>query len=287
MKEKEITDDTQGKHYEVDIRKVRPLQRAGGNLRADYGDIDELAASIEANGVRVPLQGYRVSDDSGFEWEVIDGHRRLAACQKLVAKGLTIRAKIIVVDSRKVSDEQLIVDMITTNAGKPLNPVEIAEAVRRLQAFGWKNKDIATRFGMNIRIIQNLANLAAAPKRIRDLIINKNISYTLVMDILKDSADYNEALDKIEASFSIAKKVKHESVETDGFEVSDETHAKITKRHVDKATNKVDSFKELQMIFKNQIDKPKDVINSELFSFAKKLIENKLTRSQIDKLIFN
>jgi ParB/RepB/Spo0J family partition protein len=282
--------ETQGKHYEVDVRRIRPLQRAGGNIRSDYGDLEELAASIEANGVIVPMRGYRVSDDKNFEWEVIDGHRRLAACQLLINRGITVRCKIITVDARKYSDEQLVLDMITTNAGKPLNPVEMAEAVRRLQNFGWKNKDISVKFGKSMRLIQNLALLAGAPKRIRDLISNGNISYTLALSIMKESVDFNDAIAKIEDSMGVAKMTKANLSpveDAEEFAVSDDVHAKVTKKHVNIATNKVDSFKELQIVFKRQIDNPKDVANTELYSFLKRIIENKLTSSQIEKQLFN
>ncbi|MES2382633.1 MAG: ParB N-terminal domain-containing protein [Bacteroidota bacterium] len=293
MKELEIKDETQGKHYEVDVRRIRPLQRAGGNPREDYGDLEELAADILQNGVVTPLRGFRVSKSEAYDWEIVAGHRRLAAAMLLVEKGHTIRAKIISIgDSRTVTDEMILMEHFTTNSGKPFTPVEQAETVRRLQAIGWKNKEISVRLGKSMRLIQNLALLASAPIRIRKMISDKKISYTLVLDILKDSADYNEALDKIEASFGIVKTIKKSTVvenedSEQTYEVSDEVHEKVTKKHFDKATNKVDSFKELQMVFKSQIDKPKDVINSELFSFAKKIIENKLTRSQIESLIFN
>lgn len=55
----------------------------GLNIRTDYGDIEELAASILANGVKVALQGYR----DGEQFYVVDGHRRYTALKLLADRG--------------------------------------------------------------------------------------------------------------------------------------------------------------------------------------------------------
>lgn len=115
-----IQNETQQKHYEVDVRNIKPLERAGGNIRTDYGDISELSESIAQNGIVVPLRAYR-SEEDPEQWVAIDGHRRLKAAMQLVEKGETVRAKIISVDRRKLSDEQLIYEMVITNEGKPLS----------------------------------------------------------------------------------------------------------------------------------------------------------------------
>ncbi len=278
-------EETQGKHYEVDVRNIKPLNRAGGNIRLDYGDNDgsfkELINSIEANGIIVPLRGFR-DKDNPEGWITIDGHSRLKAAMKLVnEKGLTIRAKIITVDARKISDEQIIIDMVVTNSGKPLNPMELSEAVRRLIIFGYKTKEIAIKFGMNNHAIKNLELLAAAPKRIRDLITENKLRYTVALDFIKTSPDFNEAIEKIDKAFSLVNK---ENQSTTGG--SGEEKKVITRTHLNQVNNKVDSSMELKKVFKKQIDNPKEIKNQELYSFCKRIAENRLTSSDIEKLLF-
>lgn len=284
---KTIEPETQGKHYEVDVRKIRPLQRAGGNPRTDYGDVKELADDIEVNGVVMPLRGFRVNDDSKFEWEITAGHRRLAACMLLAEKGIFVRVKMISIgDARKVTDEMILKDHITTNSGKEFTPVETAETLRRLQTVcGYKTKDLAALLGKSQRYVQNLLLLAGAPKRIRDMVSNKQISYTLVLDIFKQSIDFNDACSKIEASIGVAKSAPKKSGD-ESEEDSGDSGTKITKKHLNTAINKVDSFKELQMVLRANIDNAKTPNNSELYSFIKRIVENKLTRSQIEKELF-
>lgn len=290
----ETTAETAQKHWEVDVQNIKPLNRAGGNIRVDYGNEDgsfkELVASIESNGILVPLRAYRDKDNEG-EWIAIDGHRRLAAAMKLVDKGLSIRAKIISVDARKVSDEQMIIDMVITNSGKPLSPLELSDAVHRLVVLGYKPKEVAAKFGMEVHAVRNLDLLGSAPKRIRDLISKNKLSYTVALDFIKTSADFNDAIDKIERAFSIVAGEKRVKVQTSGHEqIEDidepEVNSPITRRHLDSVNNKVDSLMELKKVFKKHIDSPMDIKNQELFSFCKKLSENKLMAADITKLLF-
>lgn len=52
----ETTVEVAGKHWEVDVMNIKPLERTGGNLRIDYGEEDgsfkELIDSIRENGIR-------------------------------------------------------------------------------------------------------------------------------------------------------------------------------------------------------------------------------------------
>ena len=281
MAKQKIEAETQGKHYKVDVRRIRPLQRAGGNPRTDYGDLDGLAADIEQNGVIVHLRGFRVSDDPNYDWEIVAGHRRLAACMKLVEKGLTVVVPIDSIgDTRKVTDEQILKEHLTTNSGKEFNPVEMAETLKRLSALGYSTKDLADNFvKKSQRYVQNMLNLAAAPKRIRDLVSSKTISYTLVLEILKNSADFNAACDEIEKVLGSAKSAPKKE---GGSENS--SSGKITKSAYNAATNKVDSVKELSFALKNQGDKGTD--KPEMLKFLKRLLNNELTRADIEKELF-
>lgn len=294
----EKTQETAQKDYEVDLKFIKPLERAGGNIRSDYGEadgsFDELVESIAENGILNPMRAYRDADNPGY-WFSIDGHRRHRAGMKLVdERGASIRVRVIPVDRKKISDESLVIDMVTTNTGKPLNPLELSEAVRRLISYGLRPKDIAKKFGMKSYVIKNLELLGSAPKRIRNLIQNNQLSHTVALGFLKSSADYNEAIEKIEKALSLAKSEKPKTKESD-FPGNPDTESesdnendttKITTKHLNEVNNKVDSTLELRKVFKKQIDSPSDIKNNELFSFCKKLVDNKLMASDIEKLLF-
>lgn len=287
MKEPKILEATKQTGWEVDVRNIRPLERAGGNIREDYGDIDELANSIEESGIMVPIRAYRDKDNEG-EWIAIDGHRRLKAAMQLVnEKGLTIRAKLLVVDYRKLSDEQLVYDMVITNSGKELNPVELAEAVRRLIGYGHKAKEIAVKFGKPTPFVKNLELFSAAPRRIKEMVKNNTVSYTLVLQILKNAPDFNEAISQIESALKVAKENK---AIKNGITIDDDNdlRVKVTKRSLDKATNKLNSYIELQRAL-GELD-GKYLINPSNHHFYALLLElnqNKITKKQIIQFLTN
>lgn len=279
--------EKQQKHYKVDIRKVRALERAGGNIRTEYGDIIELAKSIAINGIITPLRGFRVSDDSGFDWETIDGHRRRQACIFLITEGVTVEGTfykpqtvyvpLITIDSRSYSNEQIIVDMVTTASGKELTPLELSTAIIRLTEANWTPKEIGAKLTMATHQVRNLILLGSAPKRVRDLVSENKIAYTTALDFLKESIDFNDAIDKIERALSKVNAIPS---------APGKKEAKITKRELHEETNKVDSFFELKKVFKEQLDNPKTVVNNDLYFFAKMILENKYTASDFKKRFF-
>lgn len=286
----EKVSETQQKYWEVDALNIKPLNRAGGNIRVDYGEQDasfqELVNSIRENGVKVPIRGYRNKDVEG-EWFSIDGHRRLAACNKLITdEGLSIKVRVIVVDARKITDEEIIFDMISTNQGKPLSPIEMAEAVRRLEELGVEVKDIAKRFGKSLDLVKNLSYFAKAPKRLRDLVSSNKVSYSLVIQTLRECKDYNDAVTKIESALNVSKqqaKKKSFDPETD----TEDLDYKATRAHMNIATNKLDSVKELNRVIREYKDKELVVANQLLFTFAEKISKNQITAKEIEELLFN
>jgi len=290
---KKPEDSTQGKHYEVDTRLISPLNRAGGNIRSDYGEKDgslqELVDSIRENGIKEPLKAFRDPDNKD-KWIAINGHTRLKACEILNKEGLAIRAKIIVVDARRLSDEELITDMVVSNAGRPLKAIEMAEAVRRMIGYGHKPKDIAKKWGKTAPQIKNLELLANAPKVLRDMVSDGKISSTLVLTTFKEHQDFNKAMEIIKSAAGIAIKkraVKEgEMLVDEEFDVEPSIHAKVTKKHIDMASNRVDSMRELQRVLnKNGLTRERK--NEDLYTFAKKLAQNELIGSEIETYLFN
>lgn len=291
-----ITEETQGKHYEVDVRNIQPLNRAGGNVRTDYGDEDgsfeELVKSIAINGVTVPIRAFRDKDNEG-KWFSIDGHRRIRACNKLLTEGVTleidgkdtlihpenIRVRVITVDARKCSDEQMIIDMVVTNTGKPLTAIELSEAVRRLEALGYKAKEIATKFGMKPKAIRNLSLLASAPLEFRKLLEENKLKYTVALKFIKNCEDFNDMMSKVKIAFGISDKEK-------GGERPDGEKTSVTGRHLKAALGQTNSSLELKTVFKRLIDNPKPTKDQALFNVLKSIVENKLTSKDIEALLF-
>jgi ParB/RepB/Spo0J family partition protein len=109
---------------EFDPDRVRPLP---GQPRKRFYGIKELAASIQEVGQSTPGIVTPVKDDPKFDAQLIDGERRLRACQML---GCPFRAEV-----REGGVEDAFVASFAANFGKQEHdPIEIAEALERLSA---------------------------------------------------------------------------------------------------------------------------------------------------------
>lgn len=274
--------ETQGKDYVVDTRLIKPLPRAGGNLRHDYGESDgsllELVESIREHGIIEPLKAYRNPEVEG-EWIAINGHTRLKACAILNEQGIIIRAKLIPIDARKISDEDLIDQMVVSNTGRPLKMMELAEGVRRLLAYGRSVEEIATKWSKTKVQIRNLEILSNSPKEIRVMIDSGRVSPSVVLNIFKQEQDFNKAIEVLRR----ADQLTEERVKKDGKKAK-----QIRPIEVRAAQNKVDSLRELQSLFKRIDEKNEDreLRNPEVYKFARKIANGELIGREIENILF-
>ena len=246
------------------------------NVRQDMGDLSALAKSIEENGIKNPIRGFK---REGVYW-ITDGHRRYYAAKILVKKGIDVKIPLIS-EGHLVTEEQRVIDMLVCNDGKKLNPIEESEAVARLFNYGYSESEINKKTGFSKVYICNLKLLNSAPKKLKDLIIQNIVSATLAMSILRECKDYTEALELIEAAIkgkSISepktKKTKQLAIDTElepeGEEA--ETPVKITAKDIQKTKGEHNSFSCLEKAFK-KIDKDKLPIRNEKLALVNYLRE--------------
>ena len=90
---------------QLDPKRIRPTafkNRDDRSLSADDESFGNLKADIRAVGNRAPIEVRSLDGVPGFEYEIVSGHRRHAACLQLdaeVAGGFRVRA--LVVDAAK------------------------------------------------------------------------------------------------------------------------------------------------------------------------------------------
>lgn len=159
--------------YNIDPRKI--TFREGWNNRFDMGDIEALAAGIEATLARTPDRPYATDMEvkripandpraqQGFNFEVITGHRRKLATDILLKKGVVfpegVNAHLV---DAKESDLDSTVRLFTENNQKPLLPLEEAAAFKRLRDGGMTILQIAKAVGKaDTHVIDTLALLEA------------------------------------------------------------------------------------------------------------------------------
>lgn len=164
------------------------------NTRVDYGDLNELKNSIIENGVKIPLRGYK----EGEKYVVNDGHRRYLAVMLAIKEGNEI-ARVPFISEKKKNIEERIFEILLSNDGKSLTPLELGETYKRLQNYGFSPTEIAKRIGKSVSHVTTTIELAGSSKEVKDAIKEGSISATLVNEIKKsvDTAEEAEEIIKV------------------------------------------------------------------------------------------
>jgi ParB family chromosome partitioning protein len=157
-----------GKPREISIEQIdrNPFQTRG---QMDTGALQELAASIQANGVVQPIL---VRPLAGGRFQLIAGERRWRASE--LAGKKTIPAIL-----RQVSDEQAMEITIVENLQRAdLNPMEQARAFERLSRdFHMTQEQMAARTGKDRASISNFLRLLKLPVGVQTRVENGALSF--------------------------------------------------------------------------------------------------------------
>lgn len=174
--------------------------RDGFNLRdtnaPDYReDIDALKRHIKRGG-KVPALEVVLADDGFQGVDIVDGHRRMTAYMELIAEGDPIQ--YIRIDSFIGSDIDQLQRIMTSNEGRKLTPLEIAEGYRRLAAYGLTPDEIARRIGKTRQHVDQMLILATAPYEVQQMVKAGDVSATEAINVTRHHG--SKAVDKLKAA---------------------------------------------------------------------------------------
>ncbi len=129
--------------------------------------LDELAASIRANGIVQPLLARR----NGDRFQIIAGERRWRAAQRA---GLS-KVPVVV---REIPDERVLeLSLIENIQREELNPIEEANAYRRLiDGLGITQEDVARRVGRDRSSVTNYLRLLKLPEELQQWVEEDRLS---------------------------------------------------------------------------------------------------------------
>lgn len=152
------------------VSKV-PLDKIDPNPSQPRGEFEptamqELADSIRAHGIIQPLVVRRKGD----RFEIIAGERRWRAARM-------VRLTEVPVAILDLADSQVLeVALIENIQRADLNPIEIAQALERLQESGMSHDAIALSTGKDRSSITNFLRLLKLPEDVRTLIAERHLS---------------------------------------------------------------------------------------------------------------
>lgn len=193
-----ISDETQSLDGTLKNIPVEFLQRGKYQPRRDMSPeaLEELAASIKAQGVMQPIVVRSIGEKSDNKYEIIAGERRWRATQ--LAELETIPAVI-----REVSDEAAIAMALIENIQREdLNPIEEALAFKRLQEeFDLTQQQVAETVGKSRTAVTNLLRLLNLNTEVKTLLERGDIEMGHARCVLS-----LEDLDQREAARTIVSK---------------------------------------------------------------------------------
>lgn len=188
----------QGKRdmYPVDPRKlkvdeaynVRDMQ-----AKETRDHIAWLKASIIAGGVHTPLE-VRLDGKNIF---VVAGHCRLAAVLEAIEEGHPIATVPCIPEAKGTDEIDRTVNLVISNSGKPLAPLEVAKVVKRLDGYGWSAKQIAERLGWkSVASVKQHLEMLELSEGVKQQVRAGNVSATTARKLAKSdlSPEEQEAL---------------------------------------------------------------------------------------------
>ena len=156
----------QGELRELEIDLLQP-GKYQPRTRMDPGSLEELAASIKAQGVMQPIL---VRPVAGARYEIIAGERRWRAAQ---LAGLLVVPCLV----REIPDEAaLAMSLIENIQREDLNPLEEAAGLQRLiDEFGMTHQSAADAVGRSRPAASNLLRLLNLAKPAQELLMAGDI----------------------------------------------------------------------------------------------------------------
>lgn len=162
-------------------------EKVGYNCRdleseATKAYIRQMVDSIHASGTAAfPEITVRQEDGKVY---VTRGHCRRRAFVIARQEGAEIKGIRAIADTIK-GDAEHTLDLLNSNDGLPLTPLEKATAIKRLISFEWSIQEIAKRRGCTPQAISNLLALLDAPAPVVEMVEKGQISATHAVETVR------------------------------------------------------------------------------------------------------
>lgn len=156
----------------------------GWNPRTDFSGQEELANSIRENGVQLPLTVKKTKQGI----VLVNGERRLRATLWLIENGCDITTVPCIFTRPNISEPEAMLMALIANDGKPLDPIEQAEAFNRLRGWGLSVAQISRKTGRSDVFVYRRLTLVDASEDLKKEIKSKNIKLTDAEKIIKESS---------------------------------------------------------------------------------------------------
>lgn len=168
--------------FKVDPRNIVVME--GFNVRIDF-DLDELKEQIKAAGVLNPITVIPFKDEDGNEkYQLVDGERRYRATMLAIEEGADIPYIKALQAPKDSTPEQLYIEQMMRNEGKPFSEYECAIMFRRFkEELGYSQVQIADKFKKSPAFISKCLSLLNLPQYLQDQIVAGTLTVKAAREI--------------------------------------------------------------------------------------------------------
>lgn len=168
------------------IVPLAQLRESPLNHRRTWGDMDELVASVQRQGVLQPVLARPVPPGSADEFELVFGHRRYRAAKKA---GLAeIPAMVRVMTDAEVLEAQVVENVQRADV-HPLEEAEGYEALLRSKERAYTVEDIAAKVGKSKGYIYGRMKLLALGPEARKAFYAGTLSASVALLVARMPVD--------------------------------------------------------------------------------------------------
>ncbi len=186
-----------GEIKRADAMKVRLEdlhEEPGFNLRREGEDLQESIDSLcefILDGGQIPPLEVRPREEGGV-W-LVDGHRRSRALRQAVEAGYpaadedgTLWVSVVAFTG---NDADRVARVITSQEGKKLEPLELAEGYKRLRSFGWDSERIAKKVGKTRQHVDQMLMLSDANTDVQQMVAAGTVAAATAVEMVREHGD--------------------------------------------------------------------------------------------------
>ena len=181
-------------------------------------------SSIIFEGVKDPLT---VQKRDG-QYFIVAGHIRYSIVMDLIEEGEFIES--VPVRPVRMNQEQLTIDLITSNSKTPLNQIEQGEVFQRLYELGNTIKEVSLKTGSTIPHIANCTLLFSLSDKFKEMVYNEKISASLLLQQARETKGSDKKVDEVALEKKVNRIVKR--AQKEGKRKATDKHAKSLKKAI-------------------------------------------------------
>lgn len=191
-------------YFQINVEDILPYEKQARKV-FDEDEIDKLAETIKAHGIRQPLTVVKANTPGKFH--VISGERRLRAAKKAELKTVPC---ILINDANNLEEIALIENI----QREDLHPIELAAAYSSLLS-KYEYGDITSlgkRIGRTKSHISETLSYNNIPQEIKDFLLQKNIKSRAFLRKLIQSHDIQSMKELLGIEAKIKPREKNKSL---------------------------------------------------------------------------